>query len=87
MFLKFLKFVEWLEKEKGISNKSAHDVSSRFRRIQKITNIKDVRKISLEKFEKNKAFQELSVDIRSQLRRAYSLMAEYEEKRGNDYFL
>jgi hypothetical protein len=75
-----MEFVEWLIENKGVSRKSAHDVASRFRRLQKISNIKDVNKMSMDNIEKKKSFQELSVGVRSQLRRAYALMKEFNEQ-------
>lgn len=72
-----MEFIEWLEKEKGLSKKSSHDVASRFKRLQKITNIDDIKTMDIDKIEKNSNFTNLSVSVKSQLRRSLVLMDEY----------
>ena len=75
-----MEFLEWLEKEKGLSTKSSHDVASRFRRLQRITNISDIKKMNIDQIEKNSNFLTLSISVKSQLRRSLALMKEYSEQ-------
>lgn len=75
-----MDFLEWLEKEKGMSHKSSGDVVSRLKRVLLILGEKDISGIELNKLEEKAKFQALSITVKSQLRRAIKLYTEFKSK-------
>lgn len=73
-------FKNWLLEEKNFKNKSAGDVISRIKRIDKTINSSDqinINELTLSELDSNLEFQKLSTHIKSQLRRALTLFIEY----------
>ena len=71
------KFCDWLVEKKGMSQRSAKDVVSRLRRVSLILNKKEGKTISIDELNSATAFQECSMFIKSQLRRAVTLFTEF----------
>lgn len=73
-------FKKWLMKSKKYGKKAAQDVVSRLKRVRKIINIDysltEENKV-LNKLAKTKEFNNLTMSVRSQLRRAVKLLCEY----------
>ena len=80
-------FTEWLEKEKKLSNRSASDAKSRLGRANDILKLEDPSdpEFYLVALEKTKGFEALSKTVKSQLRRAVRLYAEYVSDHGGQY--
>lgn len=74
-----LSFKEWLIKEKNMSDRSARDVISRQKRIKKILNTNSFDAESLGLLVENELFSQLSICIRSQLKRTIFLSIEYQK--------
>lgn len=73
------KFYQWLIEEKSLSNRSAKDVVSRCKRIcTKILFVDDLNSETIDLLNSNDEFLNCSMFIKSQLRRAVSLYAEFE---------
>lgn len=74
-------FSEWLMSEKGYSERVSKDIMSRSRRAEKVLpshgRINEYYIFSLEQTD---AFQQLSVNVRSQIKRALQLLMEYSQK-------
>ncbi len=75
--MKYLKFSLWLVNEKSLGDKSARDVISRLRRISSILNKEDLRMISPKELEATDSFQNCSMSVKSQLKRALTLYNEF----------
>ena len=75
------EFIKWLEETKGFTHKSAQDSSSRLRRIIQVSRKSNVNRINSSDFENKEEFKNMSVSVRSQLRRTYNL---YQEFSAND---
>jgi hypothetical protein len=73
-------FKRWLIKAKGLSEKSARDVLSRYKRVQKIHTFKagDKENKILNGLNECEEFNKLSMFIRSQLRRSIRLYKEFQ---------
>ena len=74
-------FCEWLIDEKNMSQRAAHDVISRCRRICKLTGDEVISDTSLNRLLLVETFQNGSMFIKSQLKRAISLYLEFMEVR------
>ena len=72
-----MSFIEWLESEKGLSKKSAHDVASRFGRVKRILEIEDDKCVTIEAVESSCEYVNLTMTVKSQLKRSIVLMQEY----------
>lgn len=72
-----MNFSEWLEIEKGMSRKSSHDAASRLKRAMNILGTEYVTGEELNLLEEKDEFTSLSITVRSQLRRALRLYAEF----------
>jgi DNA (cytosine-5)-methyltransferase 1 len=74
-------FAEWLVSEKGYSERVSKDIVSRSKRAEKLVPshgcINDYYLFTLEQ---NDAFQQLSVNVRSQIKRAVQLLLEYSQR-------
>lgn len=74
-----ITFYNWLVDEKEMSTRSAKDVISRIKRVKKIISSSEINESTLEKLQSTDSFLELSMFIKSQLKRAVMLSLEYQE--------
>lgn len=74
-----ITFYNWLVDEKKMSTRSAKDVISRIKRVEKIISSSKINESTLEKLQSTDSFLELSMFIKSQLKRAVMLSLEYQE--------
>lgn len=72
-----MEFLNWLQKEKQISERSAKDVISRCKRISKLSNDTAIDNIDYDSFINSEAFLSQSMFIKSQLKRAFNLYREF----------
>ena len=70
-------FTDWLMKEKGYTSKSARDVLSRLKRVQKLLNTENLPENCVDKLNMISEFSQLSFSVKSQLRRSVQLYTEY----------
>lgn len=75
-------FCEWLKEDKNMTERSARDVVSRCKRIQKITNTKDLNKCTESLLIECEDYSTYSSFIKSQLKRALALYYEFCKGRG-----
>lgn len=73
------EFSSWLKLSKGFSEAAAKDVKSRFKRVLSICQFEDRGDVSTTLFilSQQEIFKNLSVSVRSQLRRSVKLYDEY----------
>lgn len=76
-----LEFYNWLVETKQLSNRSAKDVISRCKRIKNILHTDSLDVFSCEQLLESDDFKNLSMFIKSQLKRALALWNEYSEGR------
>ena len=74
-----LEFYNWLVETKQLSNRSAKDVISRCKRIKNILHTDSLDGFSSEQLLESEDFINLSMFIKSQLKRALVLWKEYAE--------
>lgn len=72
-----ISFEKWLEKNKKMSEKSAHDVISRLNRVLRMTGEEKVTDQTLNKIAQNEEFGKASTFIRCQLKRSIHLFQEF----------
>lgn len=77
--MKDISFEQWLINEKQMSDRSARDVISRQNRVIRIINSDSIKEDSLEQLVASEQFQQLSMYIKSQLKRTVALALEYQE--------
>ena len=77
----YVVFKKWLQDEKKMSVRSAKDVVSRCRRINKITKDDTIDDKTIEILIETDAFDDMSTFIKSQLKRAATLYIEFERKK------
>lgn len=70
-------FSEWLQKERGFTLKASHDAASRLKRVQTLMSTDALPADVVEQLEKKPEFKELSMCVKSQLRRTSKLYLEY----------
>ncbi len=70
-------FLKWLLEEKKLSQRAAKDVVSRCKRVCKILNTNEIEDSTIEKLNTNLEFAEMSMSVKSQLRRASKLWIEF----------
>lgn len=70
-------FLSWLLTEKKMSQRAAKDVVSRCKRICKILNIEIINESTIANLNISAEFEEKSMFIKSQLRRAVNLWVEF----------
>lgn len=70
-------FLEWLKTEKNMGERSARDTVSRIKRALRIISGVSVDTMTLDKLNEAPEFLELSMFIKSQLRRAVTLYQEF----------
>jgi hypothetical protein len=75
-----MEFTQWLMSEKGFTTKAAHDVLSRLKRVQKLLDSEEIPDDVTTKLEASDEFKEISMCVRSQLRRSAKLYIEYKAK-------
>jgi len=76
------KFGAWLRRYSGLTDKSAYDVVSRLRRASKLVNVDSKQSVEdlLHKLGKQPEFKELTMTVRSQIRRAIRLYRTFEAR-------
>lgn len=72
-----MEFREWLMKEKQYSERSSRDVQSRLKRAMSLSGGEEVTPKTLARLEDNTEFRELSMSVKSQIRRAVKFYQEY----------
>lgn len=72
-------FQVWLVNKKNMSDRSAKDTVSRLKRVLRIISQETVDETTVAKLNEMPAFQNLSVYIKSQLRRSVALYQEFEK--------
>lgn len=72
-----MNFQEWLIDEKKYSNKGSGDVISRMKRIKRILGKDEMDENSLMELQGTSEFATLSMNVKSQLRRAIRLFLEF----------
>ncbi len=74
-----LSFSDWLISVKNFQKKSSFDVISRLRRVQKYVEINKKEDLSsiIKRLDRSNQFNELSLSVKSQLKRAIKLHKEY----------
>lgn len=77
----YQSFYNWLITEKAMNTRSAKDVISRCKRICNMLSADTITVDSLDELNSNEQFCELTMFIKSQLRRAVALWNEYGGKR------
>ncbi len=74
-------FADWLVTEKGYSERVSKDIISRNKRAERIVPSNGrIDKLYLFTLEQNETFQKLSVNVRSQIKRALQLQMEYDRR-------
>ena len=73
------ELLEWLINEKNMSIRSAKDVISRCGRVCRMLNIDSIDSDTLENLQSNDTFEESSMFIKSQLKRAVTLYNEFDK--------
>lgn len=74
-------FCQWLKDDKKMADRSARDVVSRCKRVQKITKTEDLANCTESLLVECKDYAGYSTFIKSQLKRALVLYAEFNEGR------
>ena len=74
------EMLQWLQTEKGLSNRSAHDVMSRLKRVLSLTNQSKVTNKTLALLDEVEEFNACSSFVKSQLRRSVRLYNEFGNK-------
>lgn len=77
--MKTAELLEWLINAKNMSIRSAKDVISRCGRVCRMLNIDSIGSDTLEVLQSNSEFEESSMFIKSQLKRAVALYIEFEK--------
>lgn len=78
------ELLEWLINEKNMSIRSAKDVISRCGRVCRMLNINYIDSDTLENLQSNDKFEESSMFIKSQLKRAVTLYNEFKKTTTKD---
>lgn len=74
-------FAEWLVSDKGYSERVSKDIVSRSKRAEKIVpSHSSIDEFYLFTLEQNDTFQQLSVNVRSQIKKAVQLLFEYKQR-------
>lgn len=72
-----MEFREWLMKEKNYSDRASRDVQSRLKRVLGYTGDETLCPDTMAKLEANIEFKNLSMSVKSQMRRAIRLHNEF----------
>lgn len=73
----YLVFRQWLQDEKNMSVRSAKDVVSRCKRINRMTEEEDIDEKTVSVLIEMEAYDNMSSFIKSQLKRAVTLYLEF----------
>lgn len=73
---------QWLMCKKKMSNRSAKDIVSRQKRVVKLINTGSIDEDTMNLLTANEQFLKMSVYVRSQLKRAVTLVLEYQETKN-----
>ncbi len=73
----YLVFMQWLQDEKNMSVRSAKDVVSRCKRINRMTEEEDIDEKTVSVLIEMEAYDNMSSFIKSQLKRAATLYLEF----------
>ena len=73
------ELLEWLMSEKNMNIRSAKDVISRCGRVCRMLNTDSIDSDTLENLQNNDKFEESSMFIKSQLKRAVALYNEFDK--------
>lgn len=71
------QFRQWLQSVKGLGERSARDVSSRVKRVQTMLETELIAGNTLDILEQNEEFKQISMSVKSQLRRSIKLYLEF----------
>ena len=79
----YVVFKQWLQDEKNMSSRSATDVVSRFKRINRMTEEYEINDNTVSVLIEMESYDNMSSYIKSQLKRAATLYLEFtkEEKK------
>lgn len=80
----FTDLLEWLIEKKKMSVRSAKDVISRCGRVRRMLHTDSISGDTLENLQNNDEFEESSMFIKSQLKRAVTLYNEFEKTPTKD---
>lgn len=75
--MEYEKFLTWLKSEKGLGERSARDVVSRLKRAMAIIGGDAITDESLQVLNSDSSFANLTMSVKSQLRRSVSLYSEF----------
>lgn len=75
----FTSFCDWLISEKKMSERAARDVVSRTKRVCRMLNDEEIQDDTLERLYLIESYQDSSMFIKSQLKRAVALVCEFRE--------
>lgn len=70
-------FINWLIEEKHMGQKSAHDYSSRLKRVITFISTEQISDQTIDELDKNDSFKSLSMSVKSQMRRTVRLYLEF----------
>ena len=76
----YLVFKQWLQDEKNMSNRSATDVVSRCKRINRMTEEENINDKTVSVLIEMESYDTLSSFIKSQLKRAATLYLEFSKE-------
>ena len=74
------EFKIWLCNNKKYTERSARDVCSRLKRVCIILGQENVENCNIDDLESNEDFKELTMSVRSQLRKSVRLFFEYKDR-------
>lgn len=77
--MKYSEFLTWLLENKNMSIRSARDVISRLKRVLLIIHCDELDDTSIHLLNTKSDFLDLSISVKSQLRRAASLYIEFQK--------
>ena len=77
--MEYEKFLVWLKSNKNLGERSARDVVSRLRRAMAILGKDYFPEDALQELNAKPEFLELTMSVKSQLRRAVTLYSEFEK--------
>ncbi|APH06620.1 hypothetical protein [Bacillus weihaiensis] len=78
-------FKQWLESNRGLKERSARDVVSRVRRVDKIidSDLKESYETIVESLDNNEEFNKFSTYVKPQIKRAIKLYKEFIDEKNN----
>lgn len=76
----YVVFKQWLQDEKNMSIRSATDVVSRCKRINRMTDTDNIDSKTIEVLVETDSYADMSLFIKSQLKRSATLYMEFAKK-------